>query len=802
MDVFIKSCWNSRVPAHDFITQMHSKFDNAGVAQITRQLMILCGQSYEPTPFIFEYFISIVQNDPAYIFSIIDETDPQQILGCVRLFIKCGDTLFNDFKIGTKDSAVCALNALRLVLHYHYNDPNILKEAIIKLSRSPMFSILISSGRVFAPEDFRNVQEEFERANPFDGMMNQLHVSQAHLLSALFTEKLSNPQTIQNRHEIINLFASSMQIWYVKDGLFTFFIPDIMKNLYFLLITKFITNPSLQLAYMITNLFVRIILKKSGDDETCPLVPFNADDLNLLLDQLFTEMKPDNQKSYRSAYAKYCTPIVEKEYSDYFPRGITLDSVKQHLTSSPKYIDNNDIFSTIFQHPMFVSQLPEYIMSFLVPEHVEEASKFAEQINKHHADFRLLITMQGKMTEFLKNLDKLCRKMTANTPEDVKRFTNIWILMLSLYRFSWRSGSKITREPCLKFVEEADPPLHNLLSVLSGVMSANDFADLDRTMTKEKFLKINNPYDESIGFLHYLILTNDIESTKPLLDSHPYLWPSALVWGFRVRHPSALQLAKLKMPNYKLINIFFYHMMMAMVKPKDAWLSVIDYSDYDFMIEFPPQSISEVQYTIIDDLNYIAKISPLEPNKVRSIVISWRAWINVFTIELFVKTLIGLLMWSTQSSSDPLSSKVIFQSAACFLVVVCDEDSEEILKIIKIAMNMLEEGPESISDGDGLAQFCVILVIALRHRWKEAFIELLDIRKRILDGESQAGSARMTFTLSLIKTSLYISHLQTLISPDMFDTTFLKHDCQTAIDFFIAKEIASKNGEIDLDEYI
>ena len=127
--------------------------------------------------------------------------------------------------------------------------------------------------------------------------------------------------------------------------------------------------------------------------------------------------------------------------------------------------------------------------------------------------------------------------------------------MLSLYRFSWRSGSKITREPCLKFVEEADPPLHNLLSVLSGVMSANDFADLDRTMTKEKFLKINNPYDESIGFLHYLILTNDIESTKQLLDLHPYLWPSALVWGFRVRHTSALQLAKLKMPNYGGIDI-------------------------------------------------------------------------------------------------------------------------------------------------------------------------------------------------------------------------------------------------------
>ena len=94
-------------------------------------------------------------------------------------------------------------------------------------------------------------------------------------------------------------------------------------------------------------------------------------------------------------------------------------------------------------------------------------------------------------------------------------------------------------------------------------------------------------------------------------------------------------------------------MMMAMVKPKDAWQSVIDYSDYDFMVEFPPQSIAEVQFVIIEDLNHIAKISPIEPNKVRSIVISWRAWINVFTMELFVKTLIGLLMWNTQSNSDP-----------------------------------------------------------------------------------------------------------------------------------------------------
>ncbi|OHT03462.1 hypothetical protein TRFO_06718 [Tritrichomonas foetus] len=794
IDDFIRTCWNKRISANEFIDEMHSRYDNDGIAKITRQLMILCGQSYEPTSFIFDYFISIVQNNPSYIFSVIDESDPQQILGCVRLFIKCGDTLFNDFKIGTKDSAICALNALRLVLNYHYNDPNLLKEAIIKLSRSPMFSILITSGRVFAPDDFRQVREQFEAANPFDGMMKQLPVSQAHLLSALFTEELSHPQIIQNRHDIITLFASSVQIWYVKDGLFTFFIPDIMKHLYFLLITNFITNPSLQLAYMITNLFVRIILKKPGEDEAYLLEPFDKDNLLTLLDQLYSEFRPE-KKASRSQYAEFCAPKIEKEYSDYFPKGLTLERVKKLLVSPPDYIDNSNIFATVFQYPMFVSQLPDYIISYLTPEHMLEATKFAEQIFKKHADFRLLITMQGKMTEFLEALAKLCQKVY-----DTHCFISIWTVMLSLYRYCWRSGSKIVRKPCIKFQEEAELPLSQFLGLLSGRTTPEEFVQVNPNMTLDQFLQISSPYEQCFAFLRYLILTNDLESVKFVLEARPYLWPSALLWGIKMRHKNAFLLAKMKMPNYKLIDTLFYYMMTALAKPKDAWLAVIDFSDYDLLMEFRPHSIAEIQYRIIGDLNIIGKISPLDPKKVRSIVISWRAWVHVFSLELFVKTLIDLLMWNTQSNSDPLSSKQIFQSAACFLVVVCDEDPEKILAIIKTAMNMLEEGPESVSDGDGLAQFCVILVIALHHRWKEAFIQLLDIRKRILNDESQTGSARMVFALSLIKTSLYISHLQTLISPDMFDTMFLKHDCQTAIDFFIAKEIAIKQGEIDFDD--
>ena len=791
-DDFLKLCWNMRIPASKFADKFFSELPPEKISKITRNLIILCGQSYEPPALTFEYFISIATKNPSHIFSVIDVLDPQQVLGCVRLFIKCGNTLFEDFKIGQKQSAMCALNALRLVLNYHYFDSNLLKEAITNLSRSPIFCILIASGRVYAPNDFRQVREQFEAANPFDGVMKNLSVSQVHLLSALFTEDLNQPQIASNRHDILLLYSQISQVWFIRSQAF---LPFSMKNLFLFSISKYINNPSLTLAYFITNLYVRILSKQYNEYDDLSSYGFNSENLNTLLEQFYGESKPE-KKTSRSQYVEFCTPNIEKEYSDYYPKGMTLNSVKQLLANPPNYFSNDNIFSSIYHCPMFVSKLPDLIMSYMNPDNCELAAKMADQIFKNLSDFRLLLTIQGKLQAFIDSLANISRRIFQPSS-----FTKFWFLLLTLVRFSYSSGSETARQPILLFQENVVPKLNQFLGFLIGVYSNNGNPIQDKTLAIETFDSISTPFEQSMDFLTLLFRTNDINFAISQLQSKPYLWPSALIWGLRSQNEKALALGKLKMPKYQIIDALFYHMMIVLTKSKDICMSLLDYPDFELISKYHISDIAGIHINLINDINELGKISQ-DKDKVQSIIISWRAWSQCFSLEVFVKTLIDLLMWGSQSRSDPLGSKHAYHAVAFLLILVVDEDPEQIIKIIKIAMDTLEQGSESELDGDGLAQFCVVLIIGLGSKWKEQLKEILDLKKKILDTETQAGSSKMIFSLSFIKSSLFIPNLQLLISPEVFNSSFWKHDCQTAIDFFIGIGNAINENEISLNDFV
>lgn len=188
------------------------------------------------------------------------------------------------------------------------------------------------------------------------------------------------------------------------------------------------------------------------------------------------------------------------------------------------------------------------------------------------------------------------------------------------------------------------------------------------------------------------------------------------------------------------------------------------------------------------------KVSTIKPIRAWNIAVKWRALIKRFSLEVFVKTVIDLLVWTTQSETANMQSQSLFQAAAMLFIAVAEDDDEILMEILRLATTKLEEGSDKISDWYGLAEFCVCLIVSMKTKWKEAFLSLMEMRNKILTEDTVTTHGKWMFALCLIQIALYIPDLQSLILPDMFQVLILKHNWQTAIDFFIAR---SKNNQIE-----
>ena len=78
-------------------------------------------------------------------------------------------------------------------------------------------------------------------------------------------------------------------------------------------------------------------------------------------------------------------------------------------------------------------------------------------------------------------------------------------------------------------------------------------------------------------------------------------------------------------------------------------------------------------------------------------------------------------------------------------------------------------------------------MLASGRNWKHIFGQLLETRKKFLAEGTQTGTVKISFCLSLLKSAVYIPKLQDMITSDMFDQLMMKHEWETAIDYFIIK---------------
>ena len=121
----------------------------------------------------------------------------------------------------------------------------------------------------------------------------------------------------------------------------------------------------------------------------------------------------------------------------------------------------------------------------------------------------------------------------------------------------------------------------------------------------------------------------------------PYLFLSAFIWGIKTIHPNSFKLLTLKFPKYKILKKFFVHLSCCQRSKKDQELKESSnfifnvssfYFSFDLLTRFPPTNEEGIRLIILQHLQQIS-MPETGIKQVEGIIISWRAWMKIFSIE-------------------------------------------------------------------------------------------------------------------------------------------------------------------------
>jgi hypothetical protein len=352
-------------------------------------------------------------------------------------------------------------------------------------------------------------------------------------------------------------------------------------------------------------------------------------------------------------------------------------------------------------------------------------------------------------------------------------FTSLWFFFLSLIHFTIRTGTQDLTHDLLN--AGRDSPL------LTVFLRAFISWEIDG----HRNVELNFANLSPLEMCTELVLVGITPSICPLLDRFPFLWPSALTWAIVTGTDCASPLLSLKPPNVHFLNQLFYHASICIANR--PWLLCLDSPDFRMLRRFCPESPSAIHFFLTRDLTALVTLIPLPPKRARSIIFSWRAWLTGFGVPEFIRALLFVLIWNFELPRHPMLSLSYYRSAASNILLVCDGNEDQLRDALVTAADYIENEDCGIGvNGDGLAEFCLILNISLPSHAREIFRRLLECRARLVQQTPPAGSAKLGFCVGLIKGALYVPALRQLIEPQVFGTPIMRQEWRSAIDYFIA----------------
>lgn len=758
---FIKSCWNNRLSSEMFVDKLLMQGNDEINEIVTKKLLEFVGiEIGEPNNLLLSYLLEICRRMPNVFVCCLKEFEDLNQNGILRLLCEVDDDILDGLKTDELNNSKIAINFLKACLKS--NNKELGKKALENLALMPTFSCLVASSRYYFFDDILSLRKPFKNLMGISEIPSLIEFPLELLQKAIYCDELNN-SCFFARHEIISLVMS------LTKKPISFISKNSFFKCYLHLISDFISNQSLYLAYMITNLFVQCFLQidNKNRNENASVI-FSPEDVHSLFQQINYE------------FMKNSSPLKEIDTYDFIGDVNDLNNIEQLLKEIPySGIDQSDIIQSIFSHPALSSSFIRLIKERMNLNNIEQSDLYAMKLCEVCIDLKWMLIEQGSFFTFIDYLLDLAIQIT-----DQNKFFYIWILPLTLLRLGYGIGPKSIHDQIKMYVQNYKiPKLRQFFGLLlhdSSFLECAPTFDSDETLCAlESAQVLSQLIKKEIG----------VEDVLEIVNTKKYLWITVLIWDFQNNDSVANKFSNLKPPNSPLINFLFYNVMLRYTLPAKPWFCIMEKMDYPMLTKFIPQSITNIHSLILDQINILSQDTTIDVNKMWTIITSWRAWGEIFSFKELFEVIVFQLILKTNHGPNSDDESILYQTIGLIISILLNENPKFLFpmeSIIHIIYNNLDEITSSI----GFSYLCIVLILSINSNdWKIFFNKLLQISLEILENDKIIQLPRTVFAISFIRKAMRVKKLEDKILTDnVLSTINDVKDWEVLIDYYILKQ--------------
>lgn len=508
---------------------------------------------------------------------------------------------------------------------------------------------------------------------------------------------------------------------------------------------------------------------------------------------------------------------------------VNYDKLESYFSKRPKGdlnpYDLQSIFESVFQYPSFSSMAINFSLDRMIVDDISFCAKICRQILKNYEtlqDFRIYIFKHGKFFELFTQLLRI-----SSITVDENLFNSIWLLALTLFRFTWGSVSIGFKERLLIFVDAIEPPpIRYVVRFLLQIEPEKDDIFLSKEMNyiiDGKTQDQNDSLGFSVFYPYYIaartldgLLKGSLQLSEVInfVPDHLYLWPSILLYVYKFpTNENKVILTSIKQSKEELNKLLFKQVMLRMMDESSSkkWMVASEMLDSMIMRENLPKSPNDIKFIIVKHIQMLIVPNILRYSLILSITNIWIALAEHFTFDVFGNIFIheivrimtsfdyfngfgGLDIKSSFSDNDsPLS--LFISSIGHVFAVFLNSDPNRMKKSIDIMIDVVINEDDLLVDSEivfSFAQLAIIIINDSLFDWKPVFQDLIKTCNSILlNSATDVTNNKCVFAFSVIRIALIIPKLKEVLLNDnsTFQTLIDVNDCSTIIDYLIAKDL-------------
>lgn len=721
-----------------------------------------------------------------YRYEIIASTpldDENRVSLLLHFFIKAGENLFNDFHIGTKSNARFSLTISEICLS---GSNKLASHAIISLSSLPFFPTLISSGRIFDRSNFYRTRSIFIKKRPFDDC-NLIRTQALELFfRALLAERVVRVEIMRFRQDLNDLIDSMIQMMRIRKNACNIYNINLLMNFLSNSVIKFQNDNSVHRAFL-NNLIVEAVYNELQDHFGRETPKMANSEIQRFIDENFADLHqsalPVNESHIKIVFEHWYDDYLYKNMNIQIPKSIydLIDDIDiNYYAKIPTKIDESRIFEEVSRFPSLSVALSQLIMMKASIKTIKSFSSICRQALEIFDDFRPFIYQSDTFSQLILKMSELIPLIIDETD-----FEYIWILFLSLIKFTYGIGSKVANEEIISCVDSMEA------SVKSFVLF---FLNIDKEQIMIQILKrmlLKNkpvlPFDRCINIL----ATTSHKDICKELEGKSYLFPTIL--ASMLNNRVYFQIPKFK--DYKLLNAMFFSILVSVSSnTQEKWKQFLKFPDYDMFVAFPPASLHDTEYFVIDSLQ------SKDFRKYQTLVIAFRAWLHVFGSKTFVRfvfdTLKTLHMKPSLSESLVHHPNLLFWIFGVIFMEVNESKNPLFLEMMRDFVDIFKnENYEQC--GDQFGSLFVGAILGADLDIEEIRLFILEIISEFYHQEASVESRGWILSLSFVKSAVCFDLLIPLLPIETIEILVDDVDYPELIDFFISKgeQLSQRNKE-------